>query len=392
MYSVWMYTHADPLTWPLQPRAATRADRLGAAAGESSEETGKRMSKRVEHASRTILVTGAAGVVGQALLRRLRATEDIRVLCLVHRSPVEDGRVESIRGDITRPGLGIPDPDYRRLVARVDAVVHAAATVDFSRPDDSLTATNVDGVRRVLDFASDADVPLYHVSTAYADAREDGPNRATGVRYARSKKKGDELVRSSGLPRVIIRPSVVIGNSLTGEVAAFQAVYQIIEKFLRGNITVFPFRPDVLVDLIPCDVVADAIAAVLEQQVTEGEYWVANGTEALTVHDVFKILVQFSESTGRPLTLPRFVSGNAATRLLDSLPKNADSARAERNAAWLSNYFGPYLVPDSCLPSSRPQLMALGVEWPANPAESLKASLRYWGRVSGFAAGDGMEF
>ena len=34
---------------------------------------------------RTILVTGASGVVGRALLRRLRGLD---VVCLVHRSPV----------------------------------------------------------------------------------------------------------------------------------------------------------------------------------------------------------------------------------------------------------------------------------------------------------------
>lgn len=341
------------------------------------------MTKSAEHACRTILVTGATGVVGQALLRRLLRTEGIQVLCLVHRSPVTYGRARPVRGDITRPRLGVLSPVYRELVASVDAVVHAAATVDFNCPDDSLSATNIDGVRRILDFASDANASLYHVSTAYADTQEDGQNRCIGVRYAKSKKQGDELVRSSGLPQTIIRPSVIIGHSLTGEVASFQAMYQVVAKFLRGHVTVFPFRPDARLDLIPCDVVADAIVTLLDRQVTEGEYWVTNGVDALTVNDVVKMLVQFSELAGRPLPMPRLVSENTATRLLESLPRSASSVRAKKSAAWLSNYFGAYLLSDSCLPSSRQQLVDLGVTWLSSPAESLKASLQYWGRVNG---------
>jgi nucleoside-diphosphate-sugar epimerase len=340
------------------------------------------MTKSAEHACRVVLLTGATGVVGQALLRRLLGVEDIQALCLVYRSPVREEGVRSVRGDITKPRLGIPSPVYRELIASVDAVVHAAATVDFSCPDDFLSAMNVEGVRRILDFASDADVPLYHVSTAYADRQEDELSDSIGARYAKSKKQGDELVRSSGLPQTIIRPSAIIGNSLTGEVASFQAAYLVAEKFLRGHLTVFPCKPDARADLIPCDIVADSIAALLERQATGGEYWVTNGADALTVHDSLKIIAEFSELTGHPRPMPRFVSGKATTRLLDSLPRSTSSTRTKNSATWLSNYFGPYLL-DSPLPSSRPRLVELGVEWLSSPAESFRTSLRHWGQVNG---------
>src|ERR1700745_3002863 len=87
---------------------------------------------------RTVLVTGASGVVGRALLRRLR---DFDVVCLVHRSPVSGPNVTTVRGDIREPTLGVAGPVYATLAATVDAVIHCAAVTNFNRTDGSLEAT-----------------------------------------------------------------------------------------------------------------------------------------------------------------------------------------------------------------------------------------------------------
>src|SRR6516164_8920420 len=81
-------------------------------------------------ARRTVLLTGASGVVGSALLQRLR---DLDVVCLVHRSPVCGPNVTTVRGDVARPMLGLDELAYAELAARVDAVIHCAAVTDFHR-------------------------------------------------------------------------------------------------------------------------------------------------------------------------------------------------------------------------------------------------------------------
>src|SRR5208282_5127009 len=91
---------------------------------------------------RTVLLTGASGVVGRALLRRLR---DLDVVCLVHRSPVCGPNVTTVLGDVAKPMLGLAEQAYTELAARVDAVIHCAAITDFSRNAGSLEATNVAG-------------------------------------------------------------------------------------------------------------------------------------------------------------------------------------------------------------------------------------------------------
>ena len=81
-------------------------------------------------ARRTILLTGASGVVGRALLPRLR---DFDVICLVHRAPVSGPNVTTVPGDIARPMFGLAERVYGELAAKVDAIIHCAAVTDFNR-------------------------------------------------------------------------------------------------------------------------------------------------------------------------------------------------------------------------------------------------------------------
>src|SRR5271165_3809174 len=148
-------------------------------------------------ARRTVLLTGASGVVGRALLRRLR---DFDVVCLVHRSPVCEPDVTTVPGDIAEPMFGLARPAYVALAATVDAVIHCAAVTNFNRADGSLEATNIAGTEHVTAFAAAANAVLYHVSTAFVHTTADGDRGRTAVGYAASKSAAEQVVRSSGVP------------------------------------------------------------------------------------------------------------------------------------------------------------------------------------------------
>lgn len=307
---------------------------------------------------RTVLLTGASGVVGSVLLPRLRGFE---VIALVHRTPVVAAGVSSVTGDISAPRLGLSDRTYRELAGQVDAVVHCAAVTDFARKDGSLEATNVVGTQRMADFAADAGATLYHVSTAFVGTSAQAGRSSTSVGYAASKAAGEQVVRASGVPAVILRPSVVIGDSVTGQIAAFQGLHRLAGAILTGAVPMIPFDADWPIDFVPCDVVADAIATVVERGLTEGEFWVTAGERSLRLHEAVSLTVELGGELGLQLDAPRFVSPDLFDRLIAPVFLDALPSKVRRSVLRLLDSFATYLCAGVAMPSSLPELQALGV-------------------------------
>jgi len=330
---------------------------------------------------RTVLLTGTSGVVGRAVLRRLRGFD---VLCLVHRSPVCEPDVTTVRGDIAEPMLGLDERVYADLAARVDAVVHCAAVTEFNRTDGSLEATNVAGTGQVAAFAAAAGAVLYHVSTAFVGTTADGDRGRTAIGYAASKAAAEEIVRSSGVPYVIFRPSVVIGDSDTGEIAAFQGLHQVVAGLFAGIVPIIPFDPAWPIDFVPADVVADAIGCVVENRVSEGEFWITAGEAALRLDEGFAVAVEVARSLGVSVDMPRFVPPEMFDRLIGPVFLDALPAKIRRNVLRMLEFFTTYLHSGQAKPSSLDRLAALGARPLPDPRESLRNSLRYWAAQKGY--------
>jgi len=330
---------------------------------------------------RTVLLTGASGVVGRALLQRLR---DVDVVCLVHRSPVSGPNVTSVPGDIAAPMLGLATQVYAELAAKVDAVIHCAAVTDFNRTDGSLEATNVTGTQHVAAFAAAAKAVLYHVSTAFVHTTADGARGRTAIGYASSKAAGEEVVRSSGVPHVILRPSVVIGDSDTGEIAAFQGLHQVAAGMFAGIVPMIPFDPSWPIDFVPADVVADAIACVVENRVSKGEFWLSAGERALRLDEAVAVAVEVGRGLGVSIDVPRFVPPEMFDRLIGPVFLDALPGKIRRNVLRMLEFFTTYLQSGQTKPSSRDQLVALGARPLPDQRESLRNSLRYWAAQNGY--------
>jgi thioester reductase-like protein len=256
---------------------------------------------------KTIVLTGASGVVGRALLTELAGRP---VIALVHQDSVDGAR--SVRCDVSRDRLGL-DPDaYRRLAHEADVIVHAAGETDWAAPAERFAQINVRGTENVLALARDADVPLYHISTSFvwalrADAPLLLPDDNLIVNYVRSKIECERMLAESAVPHAVFRPTNLIGDSRTGAIARTQMVQLVSEFICRGKLPVFPARPDVLVDIVPQDVLARAVVAVLDAEEIGTEYWVTAGADALTVAQTVDACVRFMERIGRPIDRPQVV-------------------------------------------------------------------------------------
>ena len=119
-----------------------------------------------------------------------------------------------------------------------------------------------------------------YVSTAYVNGSckgrvyEDGSVAGTfNTLYEESKAQAEGLVRSSGLPYQIYRPSMIVGDSLTGKIRTFNTVYYVLKLMLRNQLPFMPTARSQKLNLIPVDEVAQAISALLlHEEATGGTY------------------------------------------------------------------------------------------------------------------------
>jgi nucleoside-diphosphate-sugar epimerase len=332
-------------------------------------------------ARRTVLLTGGSGVVGSALRSRLRGLD---LVCLAHHAPVSGPNVTSVQGDIAAPMFGLPSQQYAKLAAGVDAVIHCAAVTDFHRTDGSLEATNIAGTQHAAAFAAAADAVLYHVSTAFVHTTADGDRGRTAVGYASSKLAAEQVVRSSGGPHVILRPSVVIGDSVTGEVAAFQGLHQVAAGLFAGIVPMIPFDPRWPLDFVPADIVADAIACVVANRVDQGEFWITAGDQALRLDESVAVAVDLARGLGLRIDQPRFVPPDMFDRLIRPVFLDALPPRIRRNIVRMLEFFTTYLQSGQTKPSSLDQLVRLGAKPLPDQRESLRNSLGYWAEHRGY--------
>ena len=185
-----------------------------------------------------VFYTGATGFLGRNLLGALvRDTdEDFVVLIrseqsktLIEKYLPDDSqeRITYVMGGLRRPGFGLA-PDDTALLRRCDTFWHLAASTSFNDRDrDKLLDINVGGTKRVLEAAHKAKNlnKFYYVSTAFVSGNNQGfipqdempPNNGFKNCYEESKFLAETEVHKSGLPYVILRPSILLGNSLTGD-------------------------------------------------------------------------------------------------------------------------------------------------------------------------------
>jgi len=192
------------------------------------------------------------------------------------------------------------------------------------------------------------------------------------------------LVRASGVEHVILRPSIVIGDSRTGEITAFQGLYQVARALFDGLLPLIPFDPTWPVDFVPLDVVADAISAVVSTQVTSGEFWISAGERALTLREALETGIQLAAEFDRSVDAPRFVPPELFDRLIAPVFLDALPEELRATVLGLLEFFAAYLAVEEPLPSSLDELVPLGVQPLPDQAASLRASITYWAHERGY--------
>ena len=231
-----------------------------------------------------LVIIGATGNIGTAVLRRLRESLAVTdVVGVARRQP--DARAEPYRGvdwravDVSQPGVA---PELASILDGADAVVHLAWLLQPNHRERELWATNVDGLRRVLAGAAAAKVPhVVVVSSVGAYSR--GPKHTrvdeswpTGgihtSHYSRHKAVDERLLDEfEGEHRDVVvtrvRPGLVFQRGAASEIAGLFAGALLPVRWLgRVRIPILTVPSQVISQAVHADDLADAIVRIVEQR------------------------------------------------------------------------------------------------------------------------------
>lgn len=236
-------------------------------------------------------------------------------------------RVRVLEGDVASMDLGLSGAEFLALAREVDVVHHAAAATYLGVERDVAERLNVEGVREVLELAGAADhlERLVHWSSALVSGarrgvvREDELERR-GFRNVveETRFRGEELVRRAaarGVRTTILRPSILVGDSDTGEIDRFEGPYLLVLLMLNAPVDLrmpLPGSGDVSLNLVPIDYVVNAGWAIATDPRSVGRTFHLVDPAPASAREVFELIAR---AVGRPA--PRgSVPTNLATALL----------------------------------------------------------------------------
>lgn len=201
------------------------------------------------------IVTGATGYLGSLIAGKLLAETDAHLIIPARSHHVRESVIARIIGEAIYAGADHASQLERRLTViplppinsiprlagdlrdvGVEDIIHCAGCVDYFNTK-NLNEGNVELTQAVVELGRLLKVKRFSfVSTAFsAGYRADGiPERLhpdadeDPTEYTQSKRQAEHIVAASGLPFLIVRPSIVIGDSHNGRYAGKRyGIYQL---------------------------------------------------------------------------------------------------------------------------------------------------------------------
>jgi thioester reductase-like protein len=292
---------------------------------------------------RVFLLTGlpasllAQKLLGQLLLQHPAA----QVKCLVAEALLEktqdvirrlsandQARVETIRGDVSAMDFGLSGSRFLALAAQIDVVHHCVCASHGGLSRDAERRAYVGSTGEVLELALASQgrlTRLVHWGSALLSQPNNG--RVTETEWKRPqafRSRSDEmrfraeaLIRDAmnRVPITILRPSIIVGDSTTGEIDPLEEPYSLFQLMLNTQLELrvpVPGRGDQPCHFVPINYVVEAGLAIADDARSAGKTFHLTDERPLSVRRVFELI---SGAAERPAATPR-LSRNLAALIL----------------------------------------------------------------------------
>src|SRR3954466_12704926 len=283
-------------------------------------------------------VTGATGFIGRHLVERLLEREgDVHVLVregsqgklddLRERWGENAERVKPVTGDLSEPGLGVSAEDKERLKG-VEHFFHLAAIYDMTADEERNRRLNVNGTSNAIHLANEIEAGHFHHASSIAVAGEyeghfteddfDEGQKLTHP-YHRTKFEAEKLVRQRVAgPWRVYRPSIVVGNSKTGEMDKIDGPYYFFKVLQKLRHALPEWFPLISLEwgwtnLVPVDFVAAAVDHIAHKPDLDGQAFHIVDPKGQRVGETMNI---FAEAGHAPRAVMRI-----DRRAMQNLPK-----------------------------------------------------------------------
>lgn len=231
---------------------------------------------------RKVLITGGDGYLGQRIVRQYLDQGDYEVLIWVKAFDSESfakkiKRLEALYGDdLDRISVywgDLADPEAFRDISPddIEHIIHTAAVIAFNVEKQLAERININGTRRVCEFAGSCKnlTSLGFISSLYASGLYAGhlyeerfmAEAGHANYYEWSKWQAEQLLFDEypELPWKILRVGTIIADNMSGRVSQFNAIHNTLKLFYFGLLPIIPGQKDIPLYLATGDYVSRAI-------------------------------------------------------------------------------------------------------------------------------------
>lgn len=236
-----------------------------------------------------ILVTGATGFIGRALIRQLSETgQQVRVL--LRSSPKSPRLPKGVPVEVAVVSLN-DERGIRAALRGVDQIYHLATAATQGRSGNLFT-TDIEGTRTLAQVAANADIErLIYLSHIGAD-------RASAFPVHKAKGIAEEYIRKSGVPYTIIRSSVVFGpeDHFTNNLS----------RLIRATLGIVPIPGDgrTLIQPLWVEDLVTCLIWALHNPDTINQTYDIGGGEYFTVRQVIETLMGITHTHRLIMPIP----------------------------------------------------------------------------------------